>query len=491
MAMNINPYNSPRVANWSWRAKGLVLLLVAAVIAVALWWLIYRVAATALITIESSNPADYVSITPVVNDTLETGSTLTAQHVLKKSLSYGTYDLEAFDTSNRLSRIIHITSNSPRSYLLTLNHFSGVAVSAYGSSVTDLVASTDQLVFLNAAGHLQSINAAGNIQSLDALTSLTSVVWATPETGLATDSRGDLYRISNGSVQQITLPFKATPNITFADSADGSIFVGHNKKLYYATSGGRLSPIYHASSNILAVSASNNGAAVIEGSLLSNPDGSGSLVLVSTRGLSSDTGLNAKGISWSHDGKLIAVRTNNGGLNIYAVRNGSLSITASIPNYGSLGNMAWGTNEDLYYSQGGTVWEYSSGSGDEFQIAQTPGQMEVLGVYPDSVGNYVYITVDDSGQPEGEFTNSELYRIPLKNQPVNLQFSALAGILPTVIQDTCAVNYLNISYSPVFFVAFPATATQQFCSTEISDYLNQYGINPSAGTFVYQPQPIN
>ena len=470
------------------KLKRLVVLLVLVVLLIFVGTWLYGYLTSATLTVSSVSAADFVSITPVNNGVLNSAGSVTAQHEITQRLKFGSYLISVFNHSNHLNRFIELNSHSQKSYVLRLS----LAVTpepVYGAGVIDLSASGSQLSFIGSSNHIDTVSASNAVGTIDQSQNFVSASWANPTLGVVEDSRGNLYLVKGGALSQIVLPFPANTLESYAMTSMGSIYLSSGYNLYYSPSGGVFKQVYSSSNPILQLAAGNNQAVLVVGERQNNPDSSGNIVLVDANGSVKNIDQRASALKVSPDGSELAAATNSY-LSIYSLSGNTSSETVMIPVGKSLNSFAWGKDNRLYFVQGGTLWEYDSSSSEYYQITQTPAQMEITAVYPDTEDDYVYITLDNSGQPTSSVTQSELYRVPLKGQAVSADFSSIGLIFPAMLQGFCSVNYVNFT-SPTLRVSYPSSVNQQFCSTAISTELKQYGIETSQLGYDYVPQAIN
>ncbi len=462
---------------------GVFLVFISIFVGVGIW--IYDYLHTTTITVISASSNSYVSITPIKNGELVSSETISAKHKLSESVRFGTYQLAAFSGTDHLTRTVNIGSGGQKLFNLVLSGFSSTPYPVYGGSVEDVSASSSSIVFINSSSSLLSINSNNSINKIFG-GAVSSIDWASPTQGVLRTS-GGFYSDNNGVFSLLNLPFKysSAPVVNYAVAGNGAVFISNGSVLYKGSISGGFQKIYSSSNTILQISASTNSVALIIGSRKSNPDLVGTLTIIKGSGVT-NTNIAASSIGISPNGNYTAVMSNYD-ISIYS---SSMDRVDEIAGNGSISSLAWGTNGNLFYSSGGTLWQSSISKNESFQISQTSGQSPIQGIYPDTEGNYVYISVANSPTINNQASGSQLYRVALHAQPQNYNFGVFSVIFPQVLQGECSVNYVNFTL-PTLYIVYPGNVGQQICTSSVDSLLAQYGISQAGVTMVFQPQPVN
>ena len=449
------------------------------------YWL-YNYLTTASITIKASSASDYVSITPVSNGVSVPGSTIYAKASLTKRVKYGDYVISVFNHSNHLDRYIVVNSSSQRTYALALVSYSVVPQPVFGGAVNSVSASSTQISFIDSLGRLGTINTNNSLSYPYGLYRLVAGSWINPSVGLVDDNNNSIYLVDGGKAKKLSLPFKQNGAERFSISNSGSIYISNGNRLYLGSvSNPALMPLYTASGNIIQISASDQGVILLVGNNNNSAEPQGSLVFISGNKVTKSN-ISATYAYVSPDKQLIAAKTSSG-INIYS---STLDFLYAVPSSSSSTSFVWGNAGSLYYSRGGTLWQYSTDNEEAYQITQTPGQNEITGIFPSQNGNYVYLNIADQNSLNSGSPSNELYRVPLGNQAQNTELSALGIILPTTIAGYCELNYIYLN-TATLTVTYPSTTNQQSCSRALESFLNEYNIPPSALSVNYTPLPAN
>ena len=462
----------------------LVVVLVVVLIVFGDW--LYNYLNTTSVSVVTGNSNNYVSITPIVNGVLDSQKAYTQQHSLTERVHYGQYQISVFNHSDHLNRTVAITSSSQKYFVINLSGFSVPPYPVYGNTINSLSANSSQLSFLQPSRGLGAIGSNNKAVFLSGSSQAKSVYWADPTLGIMEDSLGNLSLVQNGQLKTLVLPFNKTLREVYAISSSGNIYLASGGNLYQGIGSGNYSKIYSLPNNILGIDVVGNKIALVVGSNGFNPDSTGNIVVISPGISPVRSKIVASSVKWSSDGNYLAAFSNKG----VVLLNSSLKVIYTIPNNGVLYDYAWGANDNLYYSQGGTLWDYSINNNESFQISQTSGQSNIAGIFAGQSGNYVYITVDNSSGLNGTASGTQLYRIGLNKQPENYTLGALSVALPAVLDGVCSANYVNFTKATIN-VNYPQNISQQYCSGAINSLLTQYNISPTLVNVVYYPYVVS
>jgi len=446
---------------------------------------IYQFLTMASLTVTTNSTTDYVSIAAVKNGVEDTTSNKQGQHKLSARIKPGVYEITAFNKSFSVTKIIKIKARQTLSF--AINPVTTTTPEpVYGNSVSGVVADSTHLLFLDSTNSLTSIDASNNVSTVFAGQALFTAKWASPLLGLARDSNNNIYVINNNAVSPLGLPFSATQSstISYDISRSNQVYVSNGKGIYLGDTAGKFKKIYTSSKTVVSISAGINKVSAIEIANRNTGDAEGSIVTVNNSGVSLRSSVIATALMWSPDGKyLLAI-----GEPESEILDTNLNQVSAFPT-ANADSFAWKDGQSLFYSQGGALFLYSPGSQQSQKLAVMPAQGAISGIYPSGDGSYVYVSGQIISVGGSDTGNTQLFKIGLKNQPVNSSAVALSVFLPETV-SYCLVNYVNYT-EPTITIEYPSTASYQNCLSMLQGEIKTYGLDPNKFQYKFIPQSVD
>ena len=241
------------------------------------------------------------------------------------------------------------------------------------------------------SGLVNVIGQDGSPNILDTTRTYKSVKWASSTFGIAMGSDNQLYAINSGSVQPISLPASISQGqaVDYSVSSDKKVYVSVGSQVYVGTGAANFKILLKAKSDNPQLYAGNNGRlAIID--TVGAPDastGSSTVVtVISSTSSKTSQNIDSREISWSPDGKYLAVRgyVNNG---IYTA---SLEQVAKIPQK-DIKSVAWLDSKTLLYGANNSIWSYKLSSGRAETIANVSTGSSISSIYISDNGGSAYI----------------------------------------------------------------------------------------------------
>lgn len=365
-----------------------------------------------------------------------------------------------------------------------------------GQDAYSVVASSNTLRYLaGKESYIMRIDGTNTISALTTGNKITNVQWADPSYGIAIDTKGELFEVSENTIQALRFPVKITQDsyATVAVNQDRSMYVSVRGVVYYGTQEAGFKKIYTSKSETPQIVSSPERALIINTvtsgtvapqitttvTLISKSgDAQGSITIPQAENMPS-----GPLFVWSPDGKRLALF---GGDANNAIYDENLHKLLTIPGVG-LANPHWTNNTTLFYSQQNTLWQYDTSTQNASAYAALGADTEINSITSDEQENYVYIN--------GVIGSTHaLLRVGLKDQPVSPNAYDLSIYLPIITEEGCTINYINFTNIPKIVISAISADDFNMCnnissamitstSTPYKDTPKQYIVSADQTTY--------
>lgn len=440
------------------------------VLAILIIWLGIRYLNTGRVIITTTGSNSIISLVKLGAASGQKPIATSSTRTLAIRIRAGNYVARVNSKSFSVSKAITVKAHKTLRYALNPVNQSALEpvapVSAYS-----IAASNSSLLYVEAASKiLYKIDAQNNTQPVDTSHQFASIKWVDVSYGIGLGTSGQLYSISNGSVQSINLPFsdKDSKPIAYAVSANKEIFVSHGPDIYSGTDAGVFTKIYTTKSPTPSLVSWNNKVAIIEtpGDVLNSKIAPLVTIASQSGPVLYQKPFDVDSAAWSQDGKYLAFFSDG---SQGEVVNNSLGLVANLPSVAA-NSLVWAGNA-LYYTIGNQLWSYAFSASNQLVSSASPGNtVSDLALSNDKAYLYMSVTPDDSsggGSPQ-------IYRFSLHGGAVPDYVYQLPIFLPDSSQP-CSLSYINFTYPTV--VGYAASSPDQTCSAAAATVFMPYGID--------------
>lgn len=464
------------------RAKKIIIFVcILALLTVLGVWLIHFLS-MAKLSVQTDNSADYVSITAIKGDIKDNAHSKQSTHEISANVKAGTYEISAFNKSDSVTQTITIKARQSLSFSIDPPKPTE-PIPVYGSSVSDLVADSSQLIFLDATHVPMSIDINNSITPLSSPQLLYDAKWATTALGIARDATNNMYVIKAGIVTALGLPFSIDQNSSphYDISRTGQIYLSKDKNVYYGDAAGNFKKIYSTKNNILGLSAGLDKVAAIVGS---DPgqDSGGNIMVIDTSGLVKSSNISSFATIWSPDSKHLLAY----GESMAILLDDNLRQVGAFPEKDTR-IYAWSDNSSLLYGQSGVLWDYHLDTKRSEQLAIMPGQGQINAIYPSQDGALAYVSAQKANSADRSSDSNQLFGIGLKGQVADHSLVGLSVFIPETVNQ-CGLNYVNFASMPAILISYPTTASPQNCQSVAQSELQTYGLDINKFQYKLVPQ---
>jgi hypothetical protein len=425
--------------------KKVVAVIIAVILSIVfLEWLInYLTIGKLVVTTNSSQST--ITVSSLSKNTTGKGFSKQATGSLSIRLKAGGYFVAVEQGSSSRSRYVTVRGHVTTRLNLTLPAPIGVEPVTFGSA-QDIAADSSSLVYLNPDdSNINQINGQDQVTEFGSSYSLQSIRWADPTYGVGQNAVGQLFVISNGTVNALQSPVsdKNNTGLVYAITPDREIYIGLGSSVYSGTETGGFKKIYaHRLSESFLLAGSDRVAILSSGY---GQEKSNITVVNKSGGGQVDKNFDQTfngWSSWSPDNKYLVVVEGAKAV----VLNSSLRQVATIPQ-NNIAYPDWLNSGTLFYSINDQLWSYNVATQDNYLVANMPLADSIKEVVASEDGAYIYlVTVDSSG-------NTAVRRVGLHGQKVPSYIYKLQDILP---QSTPGVGYsiglVNFSGPPTIQV---------------------------------------
>jgi len=449
----------------------LLYIILVCVIVGFIWWLVHYLT-TGHITITTSSPNNTITLTKVSDDD-DDGSTIFSKQAhgeLSMTLPTGHYFATVQGNSVATTQAIVLKGGRRLNYRLNPPNTTGVEPVSYASG-NYLAANSSHLYYVDSTNEgLYQIDSQNNITQIDPSQRFQSIQWANATYGVGQDNSGELYIITNGSVQALTSLNPSAPrSVThYAIAPDKELFYAVGSAIYSGTPGSGFKRIYTATKPFDLLAAANGKVAVIKAAT----DGGKNVtapyvVVVNDSGKSHEKGVELDNSAvWSPNGSYLA-SVGEDGLMVF---NSSLGTVATIAN-GTDNGLAWLDNTTLAYGGGG-LSTFNLTTGRASLLANMPLDEGVSAITLSDNGAYLYLNAVDSNG------NLQIKRVGLRGQNIPQTVYNLQDILPDNLSDF-SLSLVNFAGLPTVLVQPYPDASSQNLQQEAATTLQQDGFNLS------------
>ncbi|HEY5442575.1 MAG TPA: hypothetical protein VIJ68_03490 [Candidatus Saccharimonadales bacterium] len=427
----------------------------------------------------TTGSSDYVQIQGVAGHGKSSLVSKQAQRRLSIRLLPGQYQVSVSDEHGfgAIGRVITLKARQRLHYSLMPNKPT-YPQPVYGGSIHGLVADASQLLFVD--GNNNSLKATSSSSGILATLSdpdqnIVSAKWSKAGLGMAEDSTGALYLVSNNALSPIKLPFNNNGSklLTYDIAKNGQTYISNSKDLYLGSMGSNFKKIYSSSKGFRLVAAATDKVVVASGGLNSQADEGGAatstntnpgyVTVINSAGKAHEIRWFASSIAWSPDGNYVLVSGASGN----AVFDSSLHQVASM-SVNNAGLITWLNNSDLLYAIDSQLWLYNIKTGQSEKLTALAMNDSLTAIYPSSDGAYVYFSADNGEQ-------AEVYRLGLMGQASNNSLTSLSIFLPETL-GPCHLNYLDFN-QPLLLIAYLPGDSAQNCQSLGQGELQTYGLD--------------
>lgn len=357
------------------------------------------------------------------------------------------------------------------------------------SLVKDASITKNYLRYLSPDGFLSWVDTASPAIHQDSSTRFETIVWAKNGDGVGLINNPEsvgIVAVSGTTITPLPLPVGAaseTP-LSIALTPDGTLYVTQDSVLYKRQNNGSYTPVTTVDDGAALLSA--HGGLIVLASPRKVEDSSkdtndnirlidakGSIV-ATTSAVIGESPTNFQSVSWSPDGSSVFLMSPD----MNTLTETGLQKSGQLPE-NTANNPIWQDNTHIIYGSGNGVWLYDTETKLSSTYAMFDDETTVTQLFEDATGNYLYAATSlADGRPE-------LYRIALKQQPVNklsTQISKMSTLDDPL--DNCRVYYMNIVL-PLLVVQY-ATSTdgidedsfrQSYCESLAREALAPSGLN--------------
>jgi hypothetical protein len=438
---------------------------------ILVWLVIFLNSGTIIIT--TSNPQNEISLVKHEEGDEDKAQKSApkiykAKGKLEVRVNRGKYIATVTGNSVGTTQLIELSSHKTLTYKIDPISTTGVEPVTFVDSQNITVNSTQLLYLNNTTNSLTQISQDNSVTTIGG--HFQTIQWADNSFGVGQNNAGQLFTISNGTINDLKVPFQyGTQTINYAVSPNKKVYVSNGSTVYAGDQNGNLKKIFTANTNRPSLSASSSQLLVNDNS----GEGAGEphTTLVSTDGKIIRKELEIGVAVWSADGKFLATADEKGA-NVY---DNSLKSVAIIPSDIFISNLAWLDDDTLFYNTSDQLWIYKVSEQKSQILANMPLGSSITGLALNADKSYLYFTTNGT-----DGTNA-IRRIGLKGQQNTPQYIYdLQNIMPISLNDV-SLNLVNFGHPPTVLInPHPdSSLSPQAYMQEAQTELQQDGFNLS------------
>jgi|GEM_PF-5563273 len=434
----------------STQQKTLLYYTLMGIFAIGIIWLLVAYFMFAQLTVITSDTSGSISLQESsphsrTIDVTQNGNSITAR------VEAGTYTIIVKNDISASQQIVTLGIGEHKTVTVSPGLVSTITgnvtpVSTFGAKAVS--ASTDRLSFIdyNDPNYpLYSVNSTNTVSKLGDNRSFQTIAWANADYGVGEVITGSnnytLSAITGTSITDLSLPFNAQSNFSYALAPNKTLYVSDGHIIYRANGDGSYTKIYTATNDIVMLNTASNQAVEFTVQPNGAPRQTGVAVLHND-GTKYQISGEIYESAWSPDGNNILLT----GDNINGIFNSQLQKKFQTPGMNIISPI-WLNDTTVLFVQGSDIWEYNLQAGSTTKVASIDSSIgNFSGIYLSDSHDYIYATVDRTGFSKITFG---LYRVALQNQQPDTDIiSSLLLILPTT-DSFCTVNAITFTSTSV------------------------------------------
>lgn len=277
----------------------------------------------------------------------------------------------------------------------------------------------------------------------------------------------------DGSLSLISANELPPGNITTGSiSANGDIVLLLGKKVYRLNPGKSPSLIYTATESITGIMASQDSLVATRLSTVKNKNQT-LIINIQTKKTAEIT-QKATEASWSPNGSLVAIRTEEQGILMDKENN----IKKILP--GTMRKPTWISNTKIAYIQDEDIWVYDAKEGLNIKVSSAPASSKINSLYYTGRDNTIHFSTINGN-------DSAIYKLNLSGRGISPALLSIQTILP-LLQDIYLIEYRNIDIPTIVIRTRSDKGAQQNASdrASASNDLATYNFDLSQVKVIYE-----
>jgi hypothetical protein len=441
------------------------LVVLGCIILIVLVWQAMSFMAHGRINVATDNPLDTIYIKQAGAD----GFIKTGHTNVSSKLKTGKYIISVQGNSLAATQVVNLKSRQKLNLRINPVKASGVEPVS-DQNASNIMADSENLSALDPiTGNLYRIDSTNKITMIAPDQTFRSVQWVNPLKGIAQDTSGRLYLVSQTTVSPLNIPFGYDQPVNYTVTSDGSMYISSGSTVYKGGETG-FKKIYSASAPPSILAAQKSNLAVVE-ELEGNGQDNSRISIISGGQVSvKKTGSFVA--AWSPGGDYLVISGQEGG-EVIDVKSKHV---ATLP-HPNLSSPIWLDDNSLVYGVSDQLWSYDIQTQQGRLIANMPLGATISGVSLTPDKSFLYLTA----RSITDGSRAQIKRVGLKGQSVDKTVYLLQNIMPQNV-NSCFLDLINFTKPTV--TVLPGTPA---CLQTAQTKLQQSGFNPGTLTIVTAP----